>query len=151
MNAAIIKSFIPAEAKQLGGENGTHQREVNQLYQPSTGHKSICQVFDGLNHIGQLKIRKRLVNKLTQSLELIIFRDFAAHLPLFFSRRSEPSISFWEVNRGWLCTNWRLLWTWLIDHIVTCIQLLLWLTLPPVLIIVLHWSYSIKTAITLLV
>lgn len=41
--------------KHTSEENDTHQRNVNQFYQPSTGHKSISHVLDGLNHADQLK------------------------------------------------------------------------------------------------
>lgn len=50
-------SVIVSEPVQRD-ENDTHQRNVDQLYQPPTGHKGISQVFDGLNHADQLK-RKR--------------------------------------------------------------------------------------------
>lgn len=108
--------------------NDTHQCKVNHLYQPSTGHKSICQVSDGLNHSDQLKTSKPWVT-LMPGLELMILKHFEIHLRSFSCQRSQPSISLWVVSRGPPCTNWRLLWTWLERSNGKIMLMLLWLTI----------------------
>lgn len=41
-----------AEAER---QSETHQRDVDELNQLPTGHKSVGQVSDGLNHVDQLQ------------------------------------------------------------------------------------------------
>lgn len=59
---AVIKPFMATQIHSSEREI-THQRDVNQLDQPSTGHKSISQVSDGLNHLDQLETKRKLVYK----------------------------------------------------------------------------------------
>lgn len=70
----------------------THQRNVNQLYQPSAGHKSISQIPYCLNHVDQLKK------------EIIYVRLRAAYF-LKVSKRSYIIFSFSD-HRGPSLAGW---------------------------------------------
>lgn len=101
---------------QFQRRDGAHQCNVNQLYQPSTGHKRISQVFDGLDHVDQLERKTSWV----QTGEVFCdtwsmssyFEVLGCFLLLFFYQWSELTISYWVVSPGPPCTSQQLLWTW---------------------------------------
>lgn len=58
-NVLMPSSLLERQNKgSEGKKKATYQRNVDQLNQPPTGHKSICQVFDGLDHADQLQGKK---------------------------------------------------------------------------------------------
>lgn len=54
----VIKLFVAIKKKEVERQSETHQRDVDEIDQLPTGHKSVGQVSDGLNHVDQLQ-RKR--------------------------------------------------------------------------------------------
>lgn len=54
----VIKLFVAIKKKEVERQSETHQRDVDEIDQLSTGHKSVGQISDGLNHVDQLQ-RKR--------------------------------------------------------------------------------------------
>lgn len=60
--SAQRKCFSDSEKNIVLWRSDSHQCNVNQLNQPPTGHKSISQILDGLNHVNKLE-RKRIQGK----------------------------------------------------------------------------------------
>lgn len=91
-------AFQPSRTAKTKAQRrkATYQGKVHQLDQPPTGHKSICQVSDGLDHADQLQGKKKTERRCSGS-DFVLNVDWntetLAYLGFFVTDHSCPPLA----------------------------------------------------------